>query len=163
MKNLVKIVLLLHSIIIFGQSNDFTKEKIEIENYVKLIDSTEKNYREILSEGPIIYYSLFKKNGGWSAYNLHKENEVNFPLRIKYGAGKNKMHEDLKIYYKNGKIIFADLTIAKYKRRWKIDEIIKKQFYFIEDKLIYESNSENKIYNLQFLINEEKGIRQLIQ
>jgi len=140
MRNLINILFLIYSVLFFGQSNDFTAEKIKIENYVKLIDSTQNNYREILAEGPIIYKSLFKKNGGWGAYNLNKKNEPDIPLRIKYNASKDKMHEDLKIYYKNGKIIFASLIITNYKRKWKVYKKIEKKFYFFDNQMILQQN-----------------------
>jgi hypothetical protein len=159
MKYLKITILLLYSIISTGQeiNSELKKQLAEIENYKIFIDSTSKNYKEGIAEGPIIYNKLFRKNGGWSAYYLsEKENK---PLRIRYSQTGIKTYENLNMYYKNNELIFAEFTEESIKRKKKSNVHNQTKFYFQNGELLHQSNLETTNLDLSELLREEKQIR----
>jgi hypothetical protein len=164
MKNLTIILICLCPFFAIGQETNIPARIFEIERYRNSIDATENDFIEDFVEGSAFYSNSLKKIGEWEAYILHKTKkgpEDNFPTRIKYSFSQSNISQDLKIYYKNGEIIFADLTVIVYKKKRKVGKPVKRQFYFLDDKSYYESESEDKKYNLQFLLEQVAEIRTL--
>lgn len=157
MKYVKIIILLLFSILSNGQENNskLMNQLSEIENYTKFIDSTSKEYKEGIAEGPIVYKSLFRKNGGWDAYYL-SDNEKN-PLRIKYSQTGSKTVETYKLYYKNSELIYAEFVEEYLNKKIKTHQT---RFYFQNGNLINQSNIETSNLDLSELLREEKRIKE---
>ena len=153
---------LLLPILIFGQNlkSELMNEQNKIDSIVNLINRNEKQYSEGIAEGPIIYKSIFRKNGGWEAYYLHKEDE-NIPLRIKYNEAGYKTYKEFEFYYENGKLIFAKLNVDFYrgKRKNRPAEI---KYYFKNSKLISKSKLELEKYGTEYIQLTEQSVRKML-
>jgi hypothetical protein len=156
MKHLKIIILLLFSILSNGQekNSELTLQLSEIENYTKFIDSTSKEHKEGIVEGPIIYKSLFRKNGSWEAYYL--SDNKNKPLRIKYSQSGYKTNETYKLYYQNNELIFAEFVEEYLNKKIKSNQT---KFYFKNGNLINQTNIETSNLDLKELLREEKRIK----
>ena len=157
MKHLKIIILLLYSVLSNGQENysELKNQLSEIENYTKFIDSTSKEHKEGIAEGPIIYKSLFRKNGGWEAYYL--SDSGNNPLRIKYSQTGFKTNETYTLYYKNSKLCYAEFAEEYLNKKSKTNQT---RFYFQNGNLINQTNKESSTIDLNELLREEKRIKE---
>ena len=161
MKTTYIIGLLFLPILIFGQ-NQKTKLKNKlnkIDSIVELINKTEKKYPEGIMEGPIIYSGLFKKNGGWEAYNLRENDSI--PLRIRYNLALRKIYESYEFYYSNGKLIYINLNVTYYRRK-KRNKPFERKLYFKDSKLIFDSNPKIKDYDIKNILETEETTRKII-
>lgn len=164
------ILLLLFPIILFGQNDSESKKALnEIDTYVKQVDSIYKNSKEGIAEGPIIYKSIFRKNGGWVAYFINDEKTKSLPLRIRYSAAEFDKYKELNLYYRNGKLVFADLTITFNSGKLKNKTPYKRQFRFPEGRLQWQTVTEKKEfreaeneYSFKYLFSEESLIRKMV-
>jgi hypothetical protein len=127
MKYLKIIILLLYSILSYGQENSsqLKNQLSEIENYTKFIDRTSKEHKEGIAEGTIIYKSLFRKNGAWEAYYL--KDSLNNPLRIKYNQTGFKINETYTMYYEKSKLCYAEFVEEYLNKKSKTNQT---SFYF---------------------------------
>ena len=155
--------LLFIPILTFGQN---LKPKLEeeinkIDSVVSLTNRTENNYSEGIAEGPIIYKSVFRKNGGWEAYYLYEKQNDNPPIRILYNEAGYKTYKKFEFYYQNRELIFAKLKVDFYRGKRK-DKPVEKEYYYQNSKLILETNSETKGYGEEYIKLTEKSIRQMI-
>jgi hypothetical protein len=157
MNHLKIIILLLYSILSNGQENysELKNQLSEIKNYTKFIDSTSKEHKEGIAEGPIIYKNLFRKNGGWDAYYL--SDNGNNPLRIKYSQTGFKTVETYKLYYKNSELIYAEFVEEYLNKKIKTSQT---RFYFQNGNLINQTDIETSNLDLNELLREEKRIKE---
>ncbi|WP_417855643.1 hypothetical protein [Xanthomarina gelatinilytica] len=158
------IIILFLPLTLVGQNNDANVETLNkvtrITREVAEINLTEKEFNEGRAEGPIIYKSLFRKNGGWTAYYLHEKQDDNLPLRIKYSQTAKKGYDEFEFYYRDGKLIFAKLTEIKNRGKNKGTET-KRLFYYKDDELIYTTESEKEKY-AEYIKRTEKSVRKMI-
>ena len=163
MKITCLIIFLLFPFLIYGQevNSELKNEINKIDSIIQLTNNTETNFSEGIAEGPIIYQSMFKKNGGWEAYFLYKNLNDNPPIRIKYNEGGNKAYKKFEFYYQNGKLIFAKLNVNFYRGKEK-NNPIEKRFYFKNSKLISESNSKSENYGEDYIMQTENYVRKMI-
>ena len=154
---------LIFPFLIYGQevNSELKNEINKIDSIIQLTNSTDKNYSEGIAEGPIIYNSLFKKNGGWDAYFLYKDINDNPPIRIKYSEAGNKAYKQFEFYYQNGKLIFAKLNVNFYRGKHK-NKPIEKKYHFKNSKLISDSNPELENYGVDYLTQTERYVRKMI-
>jgi hypothetical protein len=124
------------------------------------INLTEKEFNEGIAEEPIIYKSIFRKNGGWTAYYLYEKQDDNPPLRIKYSQTEKKGYHEFEFYYRDGQMIFAKLTEIKNRGRNKGTET-KRLFYYKDNELIYATESEKEKY-AEYIKRTEKSVRKMI-
>jgi hypothetical protein len=171
MKSIKTIILLLiFPIILFGQNDIDTKKGLdEVDNYVKQIDETCKDLKEGIVEGPIEYTKPKRKNGGWEAYYINDLQTKDLPLRIRYGKAEFDKNTDLNLYYRNGKLVFADLTITFTSSKRSNKTPYKRQFRFPEGRLQWETrtmdkefNEAEKKYSFEYLFSEESLIRKMV-
>jgi len=158
------IIILFFPLTLIGQNNDANVETLNkvtrITREVTEINLTEKEFNEGIAEGPIIYKSIFRKNGGWTAYYLYEKQDDNPPLRIKYSQTAKKGYEEIEFYYRDGKLIFAKLTEIKNRGKNKGTET-KYLFYYKNDELIYATESGKEKY-AEYIKRTEKSVRKLI-
>ena len=163
-------LLLFFSTFLSGQNkSDAVKKLEEIQLYSKLIDSTAKELNEGIAEGPIEYKGIFKKNGGWTAYFLYKNLKDNPPIRIRYSAAESNLNKEWTLYYKDGRLISADLKISYTSGKKRKLPPFTKQFNFPEGNLRWQSRSDDKnyliedtTYSFDYLFREETLIRKMI-
>ncbi|NEV95035.1 hypothetical protein G3567_12900 [Psychroflexus sp. YR1-1] len=150
-------------ILIYGQNlkSELSNELNRIDSIVDLINRTEKNYSEGIAEGPIISKNVSKKNGGWEAYFLYKEQDDNLPLRIKYNQASHKTYQKFEFYYQNQEMIFAKLNVNFYRGKRK-NNPIEKKYYFKNSNLISDSNPKLKNYGVEYIKETEKRVRKMI-
>ena len=155
--------LLFLPILIYGQNlkSELRNELNKIDSIVDLTNRTEKNYSEGIAEGPIINKSIFRKNGGWEAYFLYKEQNGNPPLRIKYNEAGYKTYQKFEFYYQNGELIFAKLNVDFYRGKRK-NKPIEKKYYFKNKKLISDSKPELENYGTEYIKRTEETVRIMI-
>lgn len=164
------ITLLLFHIVLFGQDKSESTVKLnELKAYVKLIDNTNKNVKEGISEGPIIYKKLFRKNGGWEAYFINDEKDKSSPLRIRYSSAEYDKNTDLNLYYKGGKLVAANLTITFTSGKNKRKLPYNREFYFPEERLQWQSKTDaeefkelESNYSFEYLFDQERLIRKMV-
>ena len=162
------LLLLLFPIILFGQNNSESKKAvIEIDIYVKQIDSIYKNSKEGIAEGPIKYSKPKRKNGGWEAYFINDSEGL--PVRIRYGKAEFDRNINLNLYYRNEKLVFADLTVTFTSRKLKNKTPYKRQFHFPEGRLEWQTRTTSEEfqeaemeYSFEYLTKEESLIRKLV-
>ncbi|WP_298396180.1 hypothetical protein [Flavobacterium sp.] len=162
------ILLLLFPIILFGQDNGESKKAYdEVNKYVKQIDSIYENSKEGIAEGPIEYTKPKRKNGGWEAYFINDSKGL--PLRIRYGKTEFDRNINLNLYYKNEKLVFADLTVTLTSRKMKNKTPYKRQFHFPEGRLQWQTRTTSEEYqtaemeySFEYLKNEDSLIRKMI-
>jgi hypothetical protein len=158
------IIILFFPLTLVGQNNDAKVETLNkitrITREVAEINLTEKEFNEGIAEGPIIYKSIFRKKGGWTAYYLYAKQNDNPPLRIKYSQTAKKGYDEFEFYYKDGKLIFAKLTEIKNRGKNKGTET-KRLFYYKENELIYTTESEKEKYSV-YINRTEKSVRKMI-
>ena len=158
------IIILFFPLTLVGQNNDANIDNLNeitrITREVAKINLTEKEFNEGIAEGPIIYKSIFRKNGGWTAYYLYENQNDNPPLRIKYSQTAKKGYDEFEFYYKDGKMIFAKLTEFKNGGRNKGTET-KRLFYYKDNELIYTTESEKEKY-AEYIKRTEKSVRKMI-
>lgn len=164
------ILLLIFPTILFGQKDIDTKKGLdEVDNYVKQIDETCKHLKEGIVEGPIEYTKPKRKNGGWEAYYINDFQTKDLPLRIRYGKAEFDKNTDLNLYYRNGKLVFADLTITFTSSKTSNKTPYKRQFHFPEGRLRWETRTTDeefseaeKKYSFEYLFSEESLIRKMV-
>lgn len=162
------LLLLLFPIILLGQNNSESKKAIiEIDIYVKQIDSIYKKYKESIAEGPIEYSKPKRKNGSWKAYYINDSKGL--PLRIRYRKAEFDRNINLNLYYINEKLVFADLTITFTSRKLKNKTPYKRQFHFPEGRLQWQTRTTNEEfqeakmeYSFEYLRKEESLIRKMV-
>jgi hypothetical protein len=123
---------------------------------VKKIDLNENSFEEGIAEGLIKFKSLFRKNGGWTAYYLYENENDNPPLRIKYNESTKKGYDEFEFYYKDDSLIFA-----KYIQAFNKGRVSQKIFYYENRKLIH-STSLDKFEDSRYIKQTEKDVRNLI-
>lgn len=150
-------------IICFGQESNLIEQKHKIDSYVKLIDNTENDYLEGIAEGPILDEdgSESESVGGWTAYYLYKNPDINPPLRIRFKIALPDTYEEYDLYYKNENLIFARVNVNFYEGKKK-DEIFEKILYFSNGKLIWESKSDLIDYNSDSILQTDQFVRNMI-
>jgi len=165
-RTIILAFLLIFPILSIGQNKTDAENISEIDSYLKLIDSTATNENESLAEGPIIYNNIFKKNKGWEAYYLVKNN---FLLRVRYSDTDTNLNKDINLYFKNNELVFAELIITYTKGKKKNMQPFKKRYYFFPGRLQWETKNQNEdyepeeyFYNSVYISNEAKKIRKLI-
>ncbi len=152
----------------FGQDNGESKKAYdEVNKYVKQIDSIYENSKEGIAEGPIEYTKPKRKNGGWEAYFINDSKGL--PLRIRYGKTEFDRNINLNLYYKNEKLVFADLTVTLTSRKMKNKTPYKRQFHFPEGRLQWQTRTTSEEYqtaemeySFEYLKNEDSLIRKMI-
>jgi len=153
MKYLKLFVFVFYSLFSYGQeSHAFINE---IEKYTKSIDATSKNFSESIAEGPIVYKSIFRKNGGWEAYYLYNRTEPNKPLRIRYSKNEYDSSESLEIYYRDEKIVYAKYSLEQKRLMPKQEN----EFHFVDGELVRHSFTETLNMSVENLLVMEKEIK----
>lgn len=151
------ILLLLFPFILFGQENSEAKQKLEeVKAYVKIIDKTYKDAKEEIVKNP----------GVSEVYLINDVN--NLPLRIRYATTEFDKNKELILYYRNGKLVSADLTINFTSGKNKTP--YKRQFYFPEsERLQWQSRTDaeefkelENNYSFKYLFGEESLIREIV-
>ncbi len=130
----------------------------EINSVIKITDSICKIKSEGIAEGTIKYNHI-GGNYGWTAYFTNSSENKNQPLRIRYSETQPKANEEINLYYKNGNLIYAELITAKNRILTKVKKIIKKEFYFENQIVIYFDLTDRDI---DYLIQKELTIRKMI-
>lgn len=164
------ILLLFFPILLFGQdNNESNKALAEIDAYIKQIDSIYKNSTERIIEGTIEYKKLKRKNGGWEAYYIDDVQTKGSPLRIRYAAAEFDTNTKLDLYYKNRKLIYADLTVIYTTGKKSPRTNYTRKFYFPDTKLYWQTRTTNKefdkadkTYNYDYLFKKESEILKMI-
>ena len=158
------IIILFFPLVLFGQNNEPNIETLNkisrIMREVAKINLTEKDFNEGRAEGPMIYKSIFRKNGGWTAYFLYKNQKDNPPLRIKYSQTAKRGFEDFEFYYENGELIFAKLNVTINRGQNKGNQT-ERLFYFNNSDLIYATESDKEKY-AEYINRTEKSVRKMI-
>ena len=158
------IIILFLPLILVGQNNDANVENLNkvtrITQEIAEINLNEKEFNEGIAEGPIIYKSIFRKNGGWTAYFLYEKQEDNPPLRIKYSQTAKNGYDEFEFYYRDGKLIFAKLNEIKNRGKNKGTET-NSLFYYKDNQLIYTTESEKEKYDI-YMKRTEKSVRNMI-
>lgn len=149
-----------YSIICQNISGNLKTELVKIDSIVKSIDENGSQFYEGIVEGPIIYKGLFKRNGGWEAYYLNDKEFENIPIRIRYNLAHSKTYENYQFYYDTGSLVFVNLKV-KYYKKGKKDESFERQYYFKNNKLIYDSHPNMETYNLNKVLLEETTMRKI--
>ena len=131
----------------------------KIDSIVELINKNADNYPEGIMEGPIIYSGLFKKNGGWEAYDLRESDSV--PLRIRYNLALKKTYENYEFYYSNGNLIYIYLNVTYYKRKKK-NKSFEKKLYIEDSTIIFDNNPEINDYKAKNILKTAKTFRKFM-
>lgn len=155
------IIILLFPLTLVGQNNDTNVETLtkitRITREVAEINLTEKESIEGIAEGSIIHKSIFRKNGGWTAYYIYENEDDNPPLRINYSRTAKNGYDEFEFYYKEEKLIFAKMTEIKKRGKNKGTKT-KRLFYYKNNELIYTTESEKEKYDI-YIKRTEKNVR----
>jgi hypothetical protein len=165
MKNIL-LIFIIFPIFIYGQNNDYKSNPkvIEIDTYIQLNDSLRWNEKEEISEG-VIKYDQISGKFGYHTYFLNDSLITKQPYRIRHYETNRNNCEELNLYYKDGKLIFAEQFTKpiKYRNSKFIQRLMP--FYFYDDKIVFN----NKIYseidyneNIFNIVEKANEIRKMI-
>ena len=91
------------------------------------------------------------------------------PVRIRYGKAEFDRNINLNLYYRNEKLVFADLTVTFTSRKLKNKTPYKRQFHFPEGRLQWQTRTTSEEfqeaemeYSFEYLTKEESLIRKMV-
>ncbi len=159
MRNLTIIILFFFSIISYSQTSIVLRNQIEkINKNVLAIDSICDVRGQGIAEGQITFKRKKHKTGGWEAY-FTNDVQKDRPIRIQYSEVEFYKNEDLDLYYQNGVLIFAELSIENVGKKTKDSHKEKQRFYFENGKDIFY---DGDIKSLEYVLTKEASTRKMI-